>query len=167
MITIYLPTFAAYKNDVETMLDILEKNVDQSKFGIGLEIVGKPEHFLSQEGIEKIAENINSVARGVKSTVHGFSGIDIYEIGGKESHIADMSRTEGKKLLENYIGLAKEIGSHYVHVHGAAGYRGIRIPKDKKEKLENIRKKSFIWIGKSYRRQNSCRNRKPPLSLPL
>ena len=97
MTTIYLPTFAYFKKDIETVLGILEKNVDKNKFEIGLEIGGKPEHFLNKEGIERIVENMNSVAKGVQVTVHGFSGKAIYEIDEKDSHIADMSREEGKK----------------------------------------------------------------------
>ena len=157
MITIYLPTFAARSEDIKNVLYVLEKNVNLNRFNIGLEIGGKAKDFLNQEGIEKIVENISHVARGVKTTVHGFSGKEVYEINGKESHIADMSREEGRDLLETYIQLAKKIGSHYVHVHGGVGYQGVKVPGDMRIKLGEVRKnllsglenalKSNICIG--------------------
>lgn len=121
MPTIYVPTFPAFRKDVETMLSVLEKEVDG--FGIGLEIGGRPDHFSSQEGLDKIVENMKRVAGGIPTVVHGFSGLEVYEIDGKKSDIADMSKPTGLNLLKTYIDLAKQLGSHYVHVHGAAGWQ--------------------------------------------
>lgn len=142
MPTIYLPTFAFFRKDVETMFGILEKDVPNKYIGIGLEIYGKREHF-QEEGLGKIVRNIGSVAGGVKTIVHGIIG-DIYPGG-----IADMSRKAGRELLMAYINLAKRLGSEYVHTHGGAGYRGIEVPADKQEVLEKIRNNFFMCLEKA------------------
>ncbi|OGJ13349.1 hypothetical protein A3K82_00430 [Candidatus Pacearchaeota archaeon RBG_19FT_COMBO_34_9] len=142
MNTIYVPTFPAFRGDVETMFSLLKEEVLKKypgKFGIGLEIGGKPEHFTNQESLEKIVKNIKEVAGGAKTIVHGFSGLAIYTEG-----IADMSKDVGKNLLATYVDLAKKLKSNYVHVHGAIGYHGIKTPEDKPEVLNKVRK-NLLW----------------------
>jgi len=131
MHTIYVPTFAFWKPDIETRLSLLEEEVlnnsnNNGKFDIGLEIGGLVKHFASQEPINQIYENIQSVAGGVKTVVHGFAGLEVYTAG-----IADMSDDVGKSLLERYIDLGKRLNSSYVHVHGSAGFQGIKEPENK------------------------------------
>ncbi len=139
MHTIYVPTFAFWKPDIETRLKLLEdeifnKEEYKGKFDIGLEIGGLAKHFASQEPIDQIYENIQSIASGVKTVVHGFAGLEVYTAG-----IADMSDDVGKKLLERYIDLGKRLNSSYVHVHGSAGFQGIKEPANKPERLQRIR----------------------------
>ena len=137
--TIYLPTFAAKKEDVQRQLAILQEEVLQkhpSTFDIGLEIGGLPKHFQQGEHLEAIVDNTKSVAAGVKTIVHGFAGLAVYTEG-----ISDMSNDEvGPKLLKTYIDLAKKLGSNYVHVHGSAGFQGIKPLADKFDRLEKIRR---------------------------
>jgi len=142
MVTIYVPTFAVFRDDVEKMMGILETAQRDygNGFEIGLEIGGKLEHFTTDEGLARITENINGVSEWVSTIVHGFSGLEIYEKDGKESHLADMSTKNGAGVLDVYIGLAKKIGSRYVHVHGGAGYQGVGVPKDKSLVLGAIRR---------------------------
>ncbi len=145
MQTIYVPTFAAIRGDVETIFGLLEKEVlkkHRGQFDIGLEIGGLSEHFTNPEYLENIVENIKSVASGVKTTVHGFSGLEIYT-----KDLADMSKGVGKNLLKTYIKLAKKLGSNYVHVHGAVGYQGIKEPKDKEQVLMQIRKNLLFGLN--------------------
>jgi len=118
MKTIYVPTFAAFNTDVKTMFKLLDEEVlkkHPEKFQIGLEISGTSEHFTNQEHLEAIVDNIKTIAGGVKTIIHGFSGIEIYTQG-----IADMSEDVGIKLLNDYVKLGKKLKSKYVHVHGAA-----------------------------------------------
>ncbi len=136
MQTIYLPTFAANRNDVGTVLSILEKDVLEShpgEFNIGLEIYGKMAHFQEEEVLAEMAENIKSVAGDIRTIVHGIVG-DIYT-----GEIADISKENGRVLLMAYINLAKKLGSVYVHTHGGIGYRGLKTPVDKPEVLDKAR----------------------------
>jgi sugar phosphate isomerase/epimerase len=138
MNTIYLPTFAAFRGDVETIFGTLESEVLKKfpgEFNVGLEIGGKASHFKDAEALEKIVKNINEIARGVPTIVHGFSGIEIYTEG-----TADMSKEVGLNLLKTYIALGKKLGSGYVHVHGAVGYKGINnAPENKVEVLRRVK----------------------------
>ena len=77
MHTIYLPTFAANKGDVQTMYGLLQEEVlarHGDKFGIGLEIIGAADHFTDNGTLDKIVGNVKGIAGGVKTVVHGFSG---------------------------------------------------------------------------------------------
>lgn len=147
MHTIYVPTFAAFRGDVESRLALLEQEVlnneqYKGKFDIGLEIGGLAKHFTQQESLEKIVENIKSVAGGVNTVVHGFVGLAVYTEG-----IADMSDEVGKKLLEIYIELGKKLNSVYAHVHGSAGFQGIKEPVDKQERLQKIRENLLYGLS--------------------
>lgn len=134
MLKIILPTTAAYKDDFERMLGLLERTVDK-EYEIGLEIKGKPEHFQEERYLDQIKENIISVAKGVYLVIHGFSGIEVYESG-----IGDMRSDEGRKYLEVLLRLGEDTGADYVHVHGGAGYRGAELSsQEKREGLDNIR----------------------------
>ena len=147
MHTIYVPTFAAFKEDIESRLKLLAVEVYhnatyEGKFDIGLEIGGLAKHFSSQEPIDQIYEYMRSVAGGVKTVVHGFAGLEVYTAG-----IADMSDDVGKSLLERYIGLGKRLNSSYVHVHGSAGFQGIKEPENKSERLQRIRKNLLYGLS--------------------
>ena len=147
MHTIYVPTFAFWKGDIESRLKLLEDEIlhneeYKGKFDIGLEIGGLSKHFSSQEPIDKIYENITSVAKGVKTVVHGFAGLEVYTAG-----IADMSDDVGKNLLERYIGLGKKLNSSYVHVHGSAGFQGIKEPENKSDRLQKIRENLLYGLS--------------------
>lgn len=137
MATILLPTMAAFKGDIETMFSLLEKTVPQ-QYKIGLEIIGKPSHFIgeyAEENLNKIKNNLEEIAKGAQIVVHGFSGLDIYETGS-----ADMRTEQGRALLKTYLKLAQDIGAGYVHVHSAAGYRGESNERAKQKAKEQIRK---------------------------
>jgi len=135
MVKILLPTMAVYKEDVEVMLGLLERMAG-GRVDVGLEIIGEPEHFQSEEHLNRIKENIISLAEGAYLVVHGFSGIEVYESG-----LADMRTVKGKELLETYLKLGGDIGAAYVHVHGGAAYRGKELHFQEKEKdLEKVRK---------------------------
>lgn len=131
MVKIFLPTMAANINDVRTMMDLLEKTV-AGKYPIGLEIIGKPEHFQKEEYLNQIKENMMSFSGEI--VVHGFSFIQVYESG-----LANMSTKVGKQLLDTYVALADDIGATYVHVHGGAGYKISISDKQSREELEKIR----------------------------
>jgi len=150
MATIYLPCFAANEKDVENMVGIL-KNAQQKYdgFEVGLEIGGRAGHFTTEEGLGKIVDNIKNKAGEMPVVVHGFSGLDVYELDGRQSHLADMSRAEGAGLLDTYIDLAENIGSHYVHVHGGVGYRGGNTPEEKKEVLRRVRENLLRGLEKA------------------
>lgn len=135
MVTILLPTMAAFKDDAQTMFDLLESTAGKAGYDIGLEVMGKPEHFQNKEHISEVIENMNSVAGGAHNVVHGFSGLNVYETG-----MCDMGTGVGKKLLRTYLQIAKAIDAKYVHVHSAAGYRGVENkPDDKSKTLKVIR----------------------------
>ncbi|MCK5149964.1 sugar phosphate isomerase/epimerase [Candidatus Pacearchaeota archaeon] len=143
MVTILMPTMAAFRGDVETVLSILEKKVGNQN-QIGLEIIGKADHFKNPEHLEKIVTNINELAKGAYISVHGFSGIDVYESG-----LADM-RTEasGGKLIDTYMDIAKKTNAKYVHVHSAAGYQGLKNkPKNLVEEQQKIRRTLLSRMG--------------------
>lgn len=142
---IYVPTFAAFREDVESKLSLLEDEVVKKypgEFDIGLEIGGLAKHFTNQESLDKIVDNIQSVASGVKIVVHGFAGLAVYTEG-----IADMSDNVGKRLLETYIYLGKKLKSSYVHVHGSAGFQGIKEPENKPERLKRIRENLLYGLS--------------------
>lgn len=126
---------AAKSKDVELMLNLLEKTVPK-KYESGLEIIGKADHFKNPEEIAKIVENITGLAKGAYLSVHGFSGLEVYESG-----LADMREEKsGGKLLDTYLDIADKIGANYIHIHSGAGYKGInKALKDKKEELNKIR----------------------------
>ena len=146
MQTIYLPTFAAKKGDVQTMYDLLQREVldrHGDRFDIGLEIIGAADHFTDGATLDAMIKNVHGVAGDVKTVVHGFSGLDVYTKG-----IADMGKAVGRELLATYRALAERLGSGYVHVHGAAGYRGCEAPADKIKILERIRENMLnVWGG--------------------
>jgi len=129
MTRIFLPTMAAKKSDIEGMLRLLERTAGKD---IGLEIIGVAGHFQDGEVVKEIISNVNSVAKGVPTIVHGFSGLDVYKLG-----TADMRTDAGKGTLNTYLDIAKHVGSHYVHVHGAAGYKGKQ--KTREEKIPELR----------------------------
>jgi sugar phosphate isomerase/epimerase len=133
MVKIFVPTMAAFKGDIQTMMDLLDSTVGK-RYEVGLEVIGKPEHFQGTEYFDKIRENLKSVANGVPRVVHGFSGLQVYESG-----MADMRTLEGRRLLKTYLGLAREIGADYVHVHSGAGYRRIGTCKEKGMELNKVR----------------------------
>lgn len=147
MQTIYVPTFAAWRGDVESRLKLLEDEVlnnenYKGKFNIGLEIGGLPKHFTQPEHLEAIVNNIKSVAGEVKTIVHGFAGLAVYTEG-----IADMSDEVGKKLINIYIDLGKKLNSSYVHVHGSAGFQGIKDPENKIQRLQKIRENLLYGLS--------------------
>lgn len=136
MVTIYLPTFAAFKDDVKNVFSLIEKEIlkkYQGKINAGLEIYGKPEHFSTRENLEKMVENVKTTAGNIKTIVHGIVG-DIYPLG-----IVDMRKDAGKNVLIFYIDLGQMLKSEYVHTHGGAGYIGIKIPEDKQQGLREIK----------------------------
>lgn len=135
MLKIIVPTMAANSKDVELMLYLLERTVPKN-YEIGLEIIGKADHFKKPEDMAKIVENITKLAKGAYLSVHGFSGLAVYESG-----LADMTKEEsGGKLLDAYSDIADKTRANYVHVHSGAGYKGINnAPKDRKGELNKIR----------------------------
>ena len=134
MVKILLPTMAAYMGDVKTQLGLLEKTV-RGKYEIGLEIVGKPEHFQEERHLRKIRDNIRSVAKGAYVVIHGFSGLQVYESG-----LSDMRTSKGRKLLETYLKLGRAVDASYVHVHGGAGYKGRTLTlHEKRVELNKVR----------------------------
>jgi len=127
MTTIWLPAMGVFKKDVETMVSLLQRTVPKS-YEIGLDIIGKTEHFQEAEYLERIAENLKALsAVGVHLSVHGFSGLDVYESG-----LGDMRNVAGKRLLLTYLRLAADINAEYVHVHSGAGYK-VSLPVEKKQ----------------------------------
>ncbi len=134
MVKIILPTMAAYKEDLEIMLNLLERTV-KGKHDIGLEIKGKPEHFLEQRYLDSIRENMAGVPQEVYRVVHGFSGIEVYESG-----IGDLSNDKGRAHLETLVRLGKDVGAYYINVHGGAGYQGKPLHVKRIERLLSIRR---------------------------
>lgn len=130
-----MPTMAAKRNDVETVLSVLEREVGK-EHKIGLEIIGLARHFQNPESIAEIVKNINELAKGAYVSVHGFSGMAVYESG-----LADMrSEESGGKLLDIYLDIANKTNAQYVHVHSGAGYKGItNAPKNKSADLQKIK----------------------------
>lgn len=76
MIKVLLPSMAAFKGNLETMRGLLEKVVPK-EYGIGLEVIGKVEHFQDSESLGKIADNVHSLAKGAHIIIHGFSGLTV------------------------------------------------------------------------------------------
>jgi sugar phosphate isomerase/epimerase len=136
MVKIVVPTRACKRDDVETMLRVLERTVKGSGHEFGLEIVGRAGDFQSEEGREATKKNIRELASGAYLVVHGFSGLAVYEEGS-----ADMRTETGKQLLDTYVKLGADIGASYVHVHSGAGYRGVDLkPEVKKAELLKVRR---------------------------
>ncbi|MFH1593026.1 MAG: TIM barrel protein [Candidatus Woesearchaeota archaeon] len=143
MARIFLPTMAAFREDVEIMMGLLEKTVGTSEHEFGLEVIGKHSHFVGAEAAEnlgKIQENLMQIARGAHLSVHGFSGIDCYETGS-----ADMRTENGLNLLQTYLRLAQDIRAGYVHIHSAAGYRGDNLSlAEKRRALTQIKQNMLL-----------------------
>ncbi len=159
MVKILLPVMAAFKDDVETMFSLLERTVG-NKHEIGVELIGKHEHFHGpekEEFLERIVENINSIAEGSYIVVHGFSGLPVYREG-----IADMRTDVGKELLSTYLLLGEKVKAPYIHVHTAAGYRGEEKSPEEKEKaaieIQQNLMRTYMGHGDTVRRCNAQYN---------
>ncbi len=141
MVKILLPTMAAFKGDVETMFGLLERTVGR-RHQIGLEIIGKLEHFQNEESLGKMKDNLCAVAKGAHLVVHGFSGLAVYENG-----VGDMRNENGVRLLENYLRVGEDVGAKYVHVHSGAGYKGTISERARQEGLDKV-KHNLVECGR-------------------
>lgn len=137
MATIYLPTMAANRGDVETTFGLLEKTLKGTRHKPGLEVIGMAKHFKDKEAIAKTTadtvKNIKEIAKGADTAVHGFSGLAVYESG-----LGDMRTQSGRDLLTAYCDIAEKLGSKYVHVHSGAGHKGTNYTQ---EQLKDDRRK--------------------------
>jgi len=142
MVTILMPTMAAFRGDIETAIGVLENNAGEHQ--IGLEIIGLKNHFTDPKNVDKIITNINEVAGGGYVSVHGIIGAGIYE-----ERFGDMRlEKKGGRLLDTYMKVAKKTGAQYVHVHGAAGYKGVQNrPEDISEQHKKIRETLLSHLG--------------------
>lgn len=146
MATIYLPTMAAFRGDVETTFGVLEKALKGTKHKPGLEVIGKADHFQSQETMAKIVQNIKEVSGNNSVVIHGFSGPAVYESG-----FGDMRTQSGSELLASYAKLADELNAKYVHVHSGAGHKGKNYSRQQLSKdISDVRKILLPFSSKKF-----------------
>ena len=153
MATIMVPTMAYFEDDLKTNLNLLEKIVQPKGHEIGLEIIGKPNHFLEKEGREKMVDNLKKHTAGLRIASHQWSGNVIYDPSPDNLAWSDLRTERGRNVLECGIafaqeaintGLISEGNGVYVHTHGGELYFGERIPEEDLKKQRDLIKQSLL-----------------------
>ncbi len=160
MATIMVPVMAAFEDDLKTNLRLLEEVVAQKGHEIGLEVIGKPKHFLEQERREKMVDNLRRYAQGLRIVSHQWSGNVIYDPSPDNPAFSDLTTERGRNVLECGVGFAQEvIGAGivpddqevYVHTHGGELYFGEVSEEELEEGRTLIRQNLLQMAGRNPR----------------
>jgi len=161
MAIVMVPVMAAFERDLQTNLRLLEEIVLAKGHEAGFEVIGKPEHFLEQEGRERMVDNLKKHAQGMKIASHQWSGNIIYDSSPDNRAWSDLRTGRGAKVLRYGVefakeaikaGLVSEDEEIYVHAHGGELYFGERMSKEKLEKDRELIKQNLLKVSREHLR---------------
>ena len=149
MAIIIVPTMAAFEKDLVTNLRLLEELVEPTGHEFGLEVIGKPDHFLNPEQRAQMVANLKKHAAGLTLVSHQWSGNVIYDSSPENAAFADIRTERGKRVLESGVSFAEEAiaagvpkGNRvYVHTHSGDLYFGEVMPYEvRMSSIQRVRK---------------------------
>lgn len=158
MAIIIVPTMAAFENDICTNLSLLEKIAKPRGHELGLEVIGKPAHFLDPEQRAKMVANLKKYAAGLTIVSHQWSGNIIYDPSPENAAFSDLRTERGVKVIQSGISFAEEAiaarvpkGNRvYVHTHGGDLYFGAPMFYDARMRDIYLIRQSLVNAAKDH-----------------